>query len=140
MGRKQLKFVVGALIIVGVVVWLGVSGIRETQTYYLTLAELKARERVPERLRVAGDVVAGSIRRAEGKVYFQLEQGHDRLDVVYVGTEPLPDTFVDGAQAIVNGRLEDGRVFHAQKVQAKCASKYEPQLPGPAPATTPAYR
>jgi cytochrome c-type biogenesis protein CcmE len=45
--------------------------------------------------------------------------------VSYVGRDPLPDTFVDGAQALVEGKLmPDGR-FVAEQVQAKCASKYE---------------
>lgn len=135
MRQTKVKFFVGAVIILGVLVWLGVSGIRETQTYYLTLGELRAQEKVPERLRVAGDVVAGSIRRAEGKVYFQLEQSEQQLDVVYVGTEPLPDTLVDGAQAVVSGSFT-GQVFEAQKVQAKCASKYEAKVPGPVGATS----
>ncbi len=47
----------------------------------------------------------------------------------------LHDTFKDGAQALVEGRLTpDGR-FNAEQVQAKCASKYEAtpnQTPGTA--------
>lgn len=138
MRNHKLKFVFGALIIVGVLVWLGLSGIQETKTYYLTIAEVRAQETVPERLRVAGDVVAGSIRREGGKVRFQLEQGNARLQVVYDGSEPLPDTLVDGAQAIVSGSLGPEQVFHAHKVQAKCASKYEAKPPGPSSATAPA--
>jgi len=57
------------------------------------------------------------------------------LAVSYVGSDPLPDTFVDNSQALVEGSLAaDGR-FTAEKVQAKCASKYEadpshPKSPG----------
>lgn len=132
MQTSKVKFFVGAFIILGVMVWLGVSGVRETRTYYLTLSELRAFAFVPERLRVAGDVVAGSRRREGRAVRFQLEQSGERVEVIYTGMEPLPDTFVDGAQAIVTGSLGPDRVFHAQKVQAKCASKYEAKPPGPA--------
>jgi len=39
--------------------------------------------------------------------------------------DPLPDTFKDGAQCLVEGKVQpDGR-FVAETVQAKCASKYE---------------
>ncbi|MFQ5817695.1 MAG: cytochrome c maturation protein CcmE [Terriglobia bacterium] len=137
MRKSNLKFFLGALIILGVLTWLGVSGVRETQTYYLTIAELRAQERIPERLRIAGDVVAGSIRRKEGKVHFQLEQSGERLEVVYLGTEPLPDTFVAGAQAIVSGSLGPAHVFQAHKVQAKCASKYEAKPPSAPTRTAP---
>ena len=53
-----------------------------------------------------------------------VEQGKG-LPVSYVGTDPLPDTFKDGAQCLVEGKVQpDGR-FVAETVQAKCASKYE---------------
>jgi cytochrome c-type biogenesis protein CcmE len=45
--------------------------------------------------------------------------------VVYNGSEPLPDTFRDGAQALADGKLGADRVFQASAIQAKCASKYE---------------
>jgi len=41
------------------------------------------------------------------------------------GIEPLPDTFRDGAQALADGKMRADGTFHATKIQAKCASKYE---------------
>jgi cytochrome c-type biogenesis protein CcmE len=54
------------------------------------------------------------------------------LSVVYTGTDPLPDTFKDNAQALADGRLSPDGTFEASKIQAKCASKYEakPVQPG----------
>jgi cytochrome c-type biogenesis protein CcmE len=45
----------------------------------------------------------------------------------------LPDTFKDGAQALVEGKMMPDKHFVAEQVQAKCASKYEA-----APVGTPA--
>jgi cytochrome c-type biogenesis protein CcmE len=45
--------------------------------------------------------------------------------VSYVGNDPLPDTFVDKSQALVEGSLARNGNFVAERVQAKCASKYE---------------
>jgi cytochrome c-type biogenesis protein CcmE len=56
---------------------------------------------------------------------FVLTQDETRLKVQYVGTDPLPDTFKDGAQALADGKLDRSGVFRANKIQAKCASKYE---------------
>jgi cytochrome c-type biogenesis protein CcmE len=54
-----------------------------------------------------------------------LEGEGKTLPVSYIGSDPLPDTFVDKSQALVEGRRgPDGR-FIAEVVQAKCASKYE---------------
>ncbi|MDA2913060.1 cytochrome c maturation protein CcmE [Acidobacteriia bacterium AH_259_A11_L15] len=132
MRSKNLKFIAGAAIILGVLVWLGFTGVQEAKTYYLTIPELRARgeDAYQLRVRVAGDVVPGSIRRQGGQVHFQLHQGQDTLEVVYVGTEPLPDTLVDDAQAIVTGQYSPQQRFVAEQVQAKCASKYE-ALPVP---------
>jgi cytochrome c-type biogenesis protein CcmE len=63
------------------------------------------------------------------------------LPVSYVGTEPLPDTFVDKSQALVEGSLANDGSFVAEHVQAKCASKYEAApggdaKPDPAKAST----
>ncbi len=106
MRTKNLKFIGSAAIILGVLAWLGVSGVQESKTYYVTIPELNAKGEAAYdlRLRVAGDVTAGSIRREQGKVYFQIHQEQQTVEVVYVGRDPLPDTFVDNAQAIVTGR------------------------------------
>ena len=135
MRSEKLKFIASAVIILGVLAWLGVSGVQESKTYYATIPELHAKgdSAYDLRLRIAGDVTPGSIRREQGKVFFQLHQAEQTLQVVYVGREPLPDTFVDNAQAIVTGRYTPEKQFVAQQVQAKCASKYEALPPGAKP-------
>jgi cytochrome c-type biogenesis protein CcmE len=113
--------------IVGTLVWLAAGGISETKTYYKTLSELgqMGGDALGKRLRVAGDVEPGSIVRNGRGVEFVLRQEQLKLKVVYSGTEPLPDTFRDGAQALADGKLDRDGVFQASKIQAKCASKYE---------------
>jgi len=127
MKPKQLKFVVGALVIVLTLTWLGFSGFKESASYYITVQELYAmKDSVHEkRLRVAGDVVPGSIVRDGKAVRFVINQEATTLPVTYVGTDPLPDTFRDYAQAVVDGQYGTDGVFVAKAMQAKCASKYE---------------
>jgi cytochrome c-type biogenesis protein CcmE len=49
------------------------------------------------------------------------------MDVVYTSLE-TPDLFKDGAEVVVEGRLAGSAdVFHADKVLAKCPSKFEPE-------------
>lgn len=125
--NKQTKFSIGAAIIVLTLGWLAWSGAKESKTYYHTLAELSTLQGsdLHHRIRVGGNVQAGSIHRLSGRVDFIIEGEGKTLSVSYVGTDPLPDTFVDGSQALVEGRaMPDGR-FVAETVQAKCASKYE---------------
>ena len=125
--KKQAKFGVGISVIVislGFLAWLGYG---ESKTYYHTIAELSTLNGSArtQRMRVGGTVEPGSIRRLSGRVDFVLEGEGKKLPVSYIGTDPLPDTFVDKSQALVEGRpASDGR-FVAEHVQAKCASKYE---------------
>jgi cytochrome c-type biogenesis protein CcmE len=121
------KFAILIGLIAGTLVWLATGGIRETKTYYKTIAELgrMGDDAQGKRLRVAGDVESGSISRSGREVRFTLIQDHRRLQVVYAGSDPLPDTLRDGAQALADGELGRDGTFHASKIQAKCASKYE---------------
>ncbi|HVN07279.1 MAG TPA: cytochrome c maturation protein CcmE [Bryobacteraceae bacterium] len=125
--RKYGKFAALIAVVIAALVWLASSGIKETKTYYKTIAEVgqMGDRAFDQRVRVAGDVESGSIQRAQGMVRFTLVQDKLHLAVLYTGRDPLPDTFRDGAQALADGRMGHDGVFHASQVQAKCASKYE---------------
>src|SRR5262245_30403450 len=102
----RMKFVIAGLVIVGTLAWLGWVGVTESRTYYHTIAEMNALTGSAghHRMRVGGDIKAGSIERLHGRVDFVIEQEGRALRVSYVGSDPLPDTFVDGAQALVEGK------------------------------------
>jgi cytochrome c-type biogenesis protein CcmE len=125
--NTYLKFGILMTLIVGSLVWLAVGGVSDTKTYYKTIPELQQMGNAAQshRLRVGGDVQPGSIVKTGTQVNFTLHQGATRLNVVYTGTDPLPDTFRDNAQALADGHLGSDGVFQANKIQAKCASKYE---------------
>lgn len=139
--KKQAKFGVGIGVIVVSMVFLAWLGYGESKTYYHTIAELetlKGSEKA-QRMRLGGTVAPGSIRHMSGRIDFVLEGEGKTLPISYIGTDPLPDTFVDKSQALVEGRPgPDGR-FVAEVVQAKCASKYEAAPGGKAgaPPNTP---
>lgn len=133
MGNRRWKFAVGVVIIVGVAAWGAVSGFQQSKTYYVTVNELLSGKVTHRHIRVGGTVASGSITRQGDTLRFRLQQDAESLPVVYVGTETLPDTFKDGAQAVVQGSYEPGGTFRAVHVQAKCASKYVAAPPGPKP-------
>jgi cytochrome c-type biogenesis protein CcmE len=125
--KVRAKFGVGIGIILVTLSALAWMGARESKTYYHTVAELSSLDAATlrQRIRVGGDVEAGSIQRLPGRIDFILKAEGQVLPVSYVGSDPLPDTFRDGAQCLIEGRaMPDGR-FVAEQVQAKCASKYE---------------
>jgi cytochrome c-type biogenesis protein CcmE len=129
MQNKKWKFAIGIGIILAIVAWEGISGFQENKTYYVTVNELMAAQSARRHIRVGGVVAPGSIQRKAGQLSFRLSQNEKSIPVTYVGTDTLPDTFKDGAQAIVDGDYQASGDFRAEKIQAKCASKYS-AVPG----------
>jgi cytochrome c-type biogenesis protein CcmE len=133
--QKKAKFGIGIAVIVVSMAALAWLGYGESKTYYHTIAELPSLQGSARahRLRVGGTVEPGSIKRAPGRVNFVLLGEGKTLPVSYVGSDPLPDTFVDKSQALVEGSLASDGSFVAEQVQAKCASKYEAAPGGAVP-------
>ena len=112
--------------------YLAYTGVQDSKSYYVTIKELNGmgNDAYSKRLRVAGNVVPGSIKRSGTRVDFMLKENDLTLPVSYTGTEAPPDTFKDDSQALADGRFGRDGVFHAKQLQAKCASKYAPQARG----------
>ena len=104
------------------------SGEGTFQYYANVSAFLETPEPSSRSSRVHGFVVEGSIARdlPRGHVDFSIhdpQQNTRQLQVRLLALD-LPDLFKDGAEVVVEGRFEDGR-FVADRVMAKCPSKYE---------------
>ena len=141
MKSKQLKFLVASIAILAALVYFGYQGINESMSYFQTVPELYASgEKAFERksIKVQGEVMKGSIRREGaatvftiGPTDFKPPEGFvpgpqtQTLQVRYVGSDAIPDTFRDYASAIVTGRLRPDGTFEGTFIQAQCASKYE---------------
>jgi len=130
--KRYGKFVALIVVVIGTLAWLAVASMKDNKTYYKTITELSSmgNDAYGQRIRVGGDVEGGSIQRVGTEVQFVLKQDQKRLKVAYTGSDPLPDTFKDGAQALADGKLDKDGVFRTAKIQAKCASKYEAKVPG----------
>jgi cytochrome c-type biogenesis protein CcmE len=130
-GSRHLKFGVGIALILGVALWGAISGFQQSKTYYVTVQELVNGRTARKHIRVGGTVQNGSILRTGSTLSFRLSQNAASIRVVYVGSDTLPDTFKGGAQAIIEGNYTSEGTFEADKVQAKCASKYIAAPPRP---------
>ena len=104
--NKNVKFGLIIVAILGTLGWLAAGGINQTASYYKEIAELErlGPNGVDKRLRVGGDVELNSISREGRDVHFVLVQEKDgvkrRLNVIYNGTDPLPDTFKDSRRSV----------------------------------------
>ncbi len=123
----KTKFILGGLVIIAALAWLGFVGFQESKAYYITLDEYRSmsKELQGRNLKIAGDVVAGSIDRTQPQMEFLIGSPKETLRVRYVGKEVIPDTFQEGAKVLVEGSVASDGVFQARHIEAKCASKYE---------------
>jgi len=130
--KTYLKFGGASAVIILLLGYLAYTGVQDSKSYYVTIKELHGMGNgaYTKRLRVAGNVQAGSIKRVGTHVQFVLVEQDQVLPVDYTGTEAPPDTFKDDSQALADGSFGHDGVFHAKQLQAKCASKYAPQQPG----------
>jgi cytochrome c-type biogenesis protein CcmE len=135
---KYLKFGAVTVVILLALAYLAYTGVQETKSYYVTIKELRGMgdDAYAKRLRVAGNVQPGSIKRTGTRVEFVLIEQDLSLPVVYNGTEAPPDTFKDDSQALAEGSFGRDGVFRAKGLQAKCASKYAPKPGTPAAQPT----
>lgn len=131
--KKQRRVLLGGIAVMGVVAYLMVTGMQDSMVYYHTPAELRAKVTDDPSyrelgLKVGGRVAPGSVRFNERSLdlsfdVVDIEDGLTSFAVRYQG--PLPDTFEEGRDVVVEGRLNEAGVFEATTVLTKCGSRYE---------------
>jgi cytochrome c-type biogenesis protein CcmE len=123
----RTKFIVGGLIIVAALAWLGYTSFQETKALYITVDEYASRKDSLDGkvFKLAGDVAAGSIDRTKSQMEFVIGSPHTKILVRYIGKDIIPDTFKGGSTAVVEGVFAPDGIFQARHIEAKCASKYE---------------
>ncbi|HLT34952.1 MAG TPA: cytochrome c maturation protein CcmE [Enhygromyxa sp.] len=82
-------------------------------------------------IKVHGNVVVGTLHQDpdDGEYHFVIEFRGKRLEVVY--DDLLPDTFAEGGEVVLTGRLDDHGVLRSSEMTAKCPSKYEEEPGAP---------
>jgi cytochrome c-type biogenesis protein CcmE len=134
---KVAQGLVTLAVLVGGIGYLFYSSAGEAFEYYKHVDEVMG---APDKwqgkhLQLHGFVVPGSIMKRMDKEHQQIEYKFQAVncgatvDVRYAGT--VPDTFKDRAEVVVKGTLA-GAQFKAREISAKCPSKYQSRVDGPA--------
>ena len=126
---KRKKFLIGGLIVLLAISYLGYMGFKSSATYYYTVSELITQQATinGETVRVNGQVAPGLVENEPVGLTLRftiVEQG-ESLPVVYHGV--VPDTFKVGNEVIIEGHFNSDSVFLANTITTKCASKYVPK-------------
>jgi cytochrome c-type biogenesis protein CcmE len=137
--KKQRKFLLAATLVIGMVGYLMVTGMRDSMEFYLTPAEVLSRVAVDPTIHDMGIRVGGRV--APGTVSYDARTLNLTFHVVDIETAlagsespaafpvsfqgPLPETFEEGVDVVISGRFTAAGVFQATEVLTKCGSRYE---------------
>ncbi len=146
---KGVQIALGGALVAVLLGWFAWAELAEGSfRYFQNLEEFRAAGSPGTPARVHGYVAEGSIERdvAGKQVRFRVQSepphaggsAEGALPVVYASLE-TPDLFKDGAEVVVEGRMlaaSNGGHFHADKVMAKCPSKFEGMDPSQAPGAS----
>jgi cytochrome c-type biogenesis protein CcmE len=126
-GSRVSKILIGVAVVAAALAYLIFTASRSNLVYYYEIDEAKAAVGVNQQVRLSGDVVDGSIRRSrtDSRIVFEIEDAakENRVPVTYAGV--VPDIFKPGIQVVVEGRFDRGGTFEADRLTAKCPSKYQ---------------
>ena len=121
--RAQIAIACCVAAVVAIVVLTLV--LSENVVYFRTVSEAvesRPNER-GERLRVAGEVVPGSVRETDDGVRFEITDGDATANVVHRGDPP--ELFGKGVPVVCEGRWS-GRTFSSDRILIRHGNEYQP--------------
>jgi cytochrome c-type biogenesis protein CcmE len=121
--KRYVWFIVPALGLAAVVLGFLLFNLSDTLVYYRTASEVleKVTPDAQARLRLGGQVQAGSVVATADGVGFALTDGTSAVPVEHTGTPP--QLFQEGGGVVVEGTW-DGRVFHSDVMIIKHDEQY----------------
>ena len=126
---KKRKFLVGGLILLIAISYLGYTGFQSSATYYYTVSEILTQESsvYGEKVRVNGLVAPESVQQDTTNLVlrFTVTEGEKSLPVIYQGV--VPDAFKVGNEVVVEGYLNADGILQANAILTKCPSRYVPK-------------
>lgn len=131
--NSKVKYIVGGVVIVGLIAYLIISSISSAGAYYREVGEVVAQRDAltGKNLRVSGNIVTTSVQynAANLDLNFMISDPTDAsktLPVYFHGVQP-DQIGREGASAIVEGTLGPNGVVNANNLLLKCPSRYEEQ-------------
>ena len=128
MSKKTTRALLSAVVVMSALALLLTITVSEGASYYKHVDEVMTApdQWYGKNLQMHGFVVDGSIlKRPSSLDYkFKVKSGAHEVEASYTGV--VPDTFKDGAEVVLTGRLSaSGFQVDRNGVMAKCPSKYE---------------
>jgi cytochrome c-type biogenesis protein CcmE len=129
--NKNLKFIVGGVVVVGLIVYLIFSAVQSAGAYYREVGEVLGQQSAlsGKLLRVSGNIVTDSITYDAPTLdlNFKISDPKDagkQIPVHFHGVKP-DQMDRPGSSAIVDGKLLSNGTVDANELMLKCPSRYE---------------
>lgn len=145
-GSESIKFILGGILLIGVVAYLIATGTTSGARFFVTVSEvLNNPAYLGDTVRVSGAVIGETIEYDTENLIIEFEivnipQEFDNLAValhdavnspdaprmkVHIEGEVKPDLLQHEAQAILTGELREDGMFYASELLLKCPSRFE---------------
>lgn len=131
MSTKPIKIAATITVLLFALGGLFYTTLREGTEYYKHVEEVMDNPSAwqGKRLQLHG-FAEGIARKPNSLEYrFQIQSAGKAVHASYTGV--VPDTFKNGSEVVVKGRLTPDGAFHGDEIMAKCPSKYEAGSPKP---------
>jgi cytochrome c-type biogenesis protein CcmE len=129
--NKNLKFIVGGVVVVGLIVYLIFSAVQSAGAYYREVGEVLGQQSAlsGKMLRVSGNIVTDSITYDAPTLdlTFKISDPKDagkQIPIHFHGVKP-DQMDRPGSSAIVDGKLLSNGTVDANELMLKCPSRYE---------------
>jgi cytochrome c-type biogenesis protein CcmE len=129
--NKQIKFIIGGVVVLGLIAYLIVSAISSSGAYYREVSEVLGEQAAlsGKNVRVSGNIVTESIKYdpATLDLSFAISDPKDagkELAIHFHGVKP-DQMEREGSSAIVEGSLKPDGTVEANNLLLKCPSRYE---------------
>jgi cytochrome c-type biogenesis protein CcmE len=126
--RAKRRAIVAASVCVAAIVTIVVLGVvlSRNVVYFRTVSEAVEQRagQGDDRLRVAGEVVPGTIAETRRGVRFEVTDGEATIPVVHRGDPP--GLFKDGAPVVCEGHWSKGAAFDSDRILIKHGNEYKP--------------
>ena len=126
--NKKIKFIIGGVIIVLAIIYLGYGAIKNTGAYYIPLDELNQNPQayMGKNIRISGAIIQDSEDWDPTNLMLKFrmsDQTNKTILVSFHGSRP--SNFDEATEAIVEGHIQPDGTFKADNLLLKCPSRYE---------------
>lgn len=122
--RRAVVPLVAGVACVAAVVLLLLGGLRSNIVYFRTVTEA-VDEQDDGRVRLAGEVVAGTVEETADGVRFDVTDGTETVPVVHTGDPP--ELFAEEAPVVAEGEWDDDfETFRSDRILIRHGNEYAP--------------